>query len=38
MTEDGRLFNEDAVPEDLNIPRLKGPVSQQVDVLQVYKN
>lgn len=37
MTEDGRLFNEDAVPEDLNIPRLKGPVSQQVDVLQVYK-
>ncbi|WP_058499847.1 cell division protein FtsQ/DivIB [Legionella gratiana] len=37
MTADGRLFNEGTVPEDLNIPRLKGPISQQVDVLQVYE-
>lgn len=37
MTEDGRLFNEGAVPDDLNIPRLKGPLTQQVEVLQVYK-
>ncbi|MGM9452601.1 cell division protein FtsQ/DivIB [Legionella bozemanae] len=37
MTEDGRLFNEGAVPEGLNLPRLKGPLSQQAEVLQVYK-
>lgn len=37
MTEDGKLFNEGAVPDDLNIPKLKGLVSQQEEVLQVYK-
>ncbi|HIF0223583.1 TPA: cell division protein FtsQ/DivIB [Legionella anisa] len=37
MTEDGRLFNEGAVPEGLNLPRLKGPLSQQAEVLQVYE-
>ncbi|KTD74451.1 cell division protein FtsQ/DivIB [Legionella tucsonensis] len=37
MTEDGSLFNEGAVPEDLNLPRLKGPLSQQAEVLQVYE-
>lgn len=37
MTEDGKLFNEGAVPVDLSIPRLKGPLSQQLDVLQVYE-
>ena len=38
MTEDGRLFNEGAVPEGLNLPKLKGPLSQQEEVLQVYEN
>lgn len=37
MTEDGKLFNEDAVPSDLKIPQLKGPQGQQLDVLQVYE-
>ncbi|KTC82395.1 cell division protein FtsQ [Legionella cherrii] len=37
MTEDGRLFNEGAVPAGLNIPQLKGPPSQQAEVLQVYE-
>ena len=37
MTKDGRLFNEGVIPDDLNIPRLKGPIPQQVEVLQVYK-
>ncbi|MCE0724752.1 MULTISPECIES: cell division protein FtsQ/DivIB [Legionella] len=37
MTEDGRLFNEGAVPEGLNLPQLKGPLSQQAEVLQVYE-
>jgi cell division protein FtsQ len=37
MTEDGKLFNEGAVPVDLSIPKLKGPLSQQLDVLQVYE-
>ncbi|MCW8419624.1 FtsQ-type POTRA domain-containing protein [Fluoribacter dumoffii] len=37
MTEDGRLFNEGGIPEGLNLPRLKGPASQQAEVLQVYE-
>ncbi len=37
MTEDGRLFNEGAIPADLNVPRFKGPSSQQLEVLQVYE-
>jgi cell division protein FtsQ len=37
MTEDGTLFNEGDVPDDLNIPKLKGPTGQQLDVLQVYE-
>ena len=37
MTEDGRLFSEGAIPENLNIPYLKGPLSQQTEVLQVYE-
>lgn len=37
MTEDGRLFNQGAVPSDLNIPKLNGPQSQQLEVLQVYE-
>lgn len=37
MTEDGKLFNEGAVPSDLNIPKLKGPQTQQLEVLQVYE-
>lgn len=37
MTEDGKLFNEGAVLPDLNMPKLKGPQSQQLDVLQVYE-
>ncbi|KGP64217.1 cell division protein FtsQ [Legionella norrlandica] len=37
MTEDGQLFNQGAVPPDLNIPKLNGPQSQQLEVLQVYE-
>lgn len=37
MTEDGKLFNEGAVPAGLNLPQLKGPLSQQAEVLQVYE-
>lgn len=37
MTEDGKLFNEGAVPKDMNIPQLQGPLSQQTEVLQVYE-
>lgn len=37
MTEDGVLFNEGAVPKDLKMPHLKGPLSQQEEVLQVYE-
>ncbi|MBL7480532.1 cell division protein FtsQ/DivIB [Legionella bononiensis] len=37
MTEDGTLFNEGNVPVDLNVPKLKGPTGQQLDVLQVYE-
>ncbi|KTD37538.1 cell division protein FtsQ [Legionella moravica] len=37
MTEDGKLFNEGDVPADLSIPKLKGPIGQQLDVLQVYE-
>lgn len=37
MTADGRLFNEGTVPANLNLPRFKGPLSQQEEVLQVYK-
>lgn len=37
MTEDGKLFNQGTIPADLNVPRLKGPLSQQLEVLQVYE-
>jgi len=37
MTKDGKLFNEGSVSEDLNIPHLKGPLTQQAEVLQVYE-
>lgn len=37
MDEEGRLFNEGAVPEGFNLPHLKGPASQQAEVLQVYE-
>jgi cell division protein FtsQ len=37
MTGDGRLFNEGAIPEGLQLPQLKGPLSQQEEVLQVYE-
>lgn len=37
MTEDGNLFNQGAVPADINMPKLKGPPSQQLEVLQVYE-
>ncbi len=37
MTEDGKLFNQGAVPTELSMPKLKGPESQQLDVLQVYE-
>ncbi len=37
MTEDGKLFNQGVIPADLNVPKLKGPPSQQLEVLQVYE-
>ncbi|HAT7072988.1 TPA: FtsQ-type POTRA domain-containing protein [Legionella pneumophila] len=37
MTRDGKLFNQGSVPSDLDIPKLKGPQSQQLEVLQVYE-
>lgn len=37
MTEDGKLFNQGSIPAELNMPRLKGPLSQQLEVLQVYE-
>ncbi|WP_058533145.1 cell division protein FtsQ/DivIB [Legionella saoudiensis] len=37
MTADGRLFNEGSEIGDLSLPKLKGPSSQQLDVLQVYE-
>ena len=37
MTEDGRLFSEGAIPQGINLPVLKGPLSQQSEVLQVYE-
>lgn len=37
MTQDGKLFNEGAILPDLDIPKLKGPLTQQLEVLQVYE-
>ena len=37
MTGDGKLFNQGAIPADLNLPKLKGPLTQQLEVLQVYE-
>ncbi|ANH13961.1 TPA: cell division protein FtsQ/DivIB [Legionella pneumophila] len=37
MTRDGKLFNQGSLPSDLDIPKLKGPQSQQLEVLQVYE-
>lgn len=37
MTADGKLFNHGAVPIDMNLPQFEGPISQQSEVLQVYK-
>lgn len=37
MTADGRIFNQGAIPEGINMPHLKGPKEQQIEVLQVYE-
>lgn len=37
MTKEGKLFNKGMIPEDLNLPRLEGPLSQRSEVLQVYE-
>lgn len=37
MTADGKLFNQGAIPRDLSMPRLDGPIAQQSEVLQVYE-
>ncbi len=37
MTEDGRVFGEGGIPKEMNLPYLKGPQSQQAEVLQVYE-
>jgi cell division protein FtsQ len=37
MTSDGRLFSEGSDLGDLSLPKLKGPSSQQLEVLQVYE-
>lgn len=37
MTDDGELFNVGKVPPDTALPLLRGPIHQQVDVLQIYQ-
>lgn len=37
MTEHGELFNVGKKHEETNLPQLSGPVSQQMDVLQIYQ-
>jgi cell division protein FtsQ len=37
ITADGRLFSQDHIPDDLNIPHLFGPIEQHEEVLQVYE-
>lgn len=37
MTAEGELFNEGKPIPETNLPRLKGPVQQQKDVLQIYQ-
>jgi cell division protein FtsQ len=37
MTEDGKLFNQGTISADSHMPRLKGPLDQQLEVLQVYE-
>lgn len=37
MTTDGTIFNHGEIPLDLNLPKLKGPLSQQLEVLQIYE-
>jgi cell division protein FtsQ len=37
MTVDGKLFSPGADPVELKVPKLKGPSSQQLEVLQVYE-
>lgn len=37
MAKDGRIFSEGDVPTNSSMPRLKGPLSQQTEVLQVYE-
>ena len=37
MTADGKVFNQGVVNNDMNLPKLFGPESQQIMVLQVYE-
>lgn len=37
MTGEGKLFQQGPTPVDLHVPRLKGPPSSQLEVLQVYE-
>ncbi|MBA2648233.1 MAG: FtsQ-type POTRA domain-containing protein [Legionella sp.] len=37
MTETGKLFQQGVTTFDVDVPKLKGPASQQMEVLQVYK-
>jgi cell division protein FtsQ len=37
MTADGSLFNKGVIPPELNVPKLKGPETQKLAVLQVYE-
>jgi cell division protein FtsQ len=37
MTEQGTVFHVSTIPTELNIPKLRGPTSQQLEVLQVYE-
>ncbi len=37
MTEDGELFKATAEQIDAYLPRLNGPIEQQMDVLQIYE-
>jgi len=37
MTADGRLFNQNAAVNDINLPVLNGPEQQKKELLQVYQ-
>ncbi len=37
MTKNGKLFNPGTIAAETELPKLKGPADQQLEVLQVYE-